>query len=100
MNVVMKYSTRKLRMIRESYLFNRSAFWKELWAHLQRGGQLVEFTLKKDIRYRTLFDQINSEVDLKEQYEESLRIGRLKMDELRRAEWKRYREMGLLKMVT
>ena len=82
------------------YLFCKEAFWKELWAHLQRGGQLVEFTLKKDIRYRALVDRINSDVDLKEPYEESLRIGRLKTDELRRAEWKRYREMGLLKMAT
>ena len=66
MNVVMKYSTRKLRVIRESYLFCEEAFWKELWANLQRGGQLVEFTLRKDIRYRALVDRINSDVDLKE----------------------------------
>ena len=70
-----------------------------MWAHLGRGGLLVESSLRKDIRYRSLLDRIEGDENLKQRYQQALEIGRVNRNLKYREQWDRFKKMGILKQV-
>ena len=95
----MRFSSKKLRIVRETYLFSKAGFWEGLWAHLGRGGLLVEFSMRKDVRYRPLLDRIEGDENLKQRYQQALEIGRVNRNLKYREQWDRFKKMGILKQV-
>jgi len=64
---------------------------------LKRIPSLPAFCLTKDVRYLDLMAWIESDQALKRQTEEALDIGRSKRMEKNRADWRRFRALGLLR---
>ena len=95
----MRFSSKKLRIVRETFLFSKAGFWEGLWAHLGRGGLLVEFSLRKDVRYRPLLDRIEGDENLKQRYKKALKIGLVNRNQKYREQWDRFKKMGILKQV-
>ena len=58
---------------------------------------LPAFCLAKDVRYLDLMAWIESDQALKRQTEEALDIGRSKRMDKNRADWRRFRALGLLR---